>query len=168
MTDRPLLLDRLRALEELLEELATDPGDVPGDTDRLTAAVGTLREASQTIKRDARDELERLTDAPPAFDLPYAPAADADTMPRFEIDDRSVVMADHIVTRALTTGIGGTIEFPVVLFTFQASAPDGRGGKHLVTMAEVGLIGSPEVLRKAGIVVRDTCNASANRAEGRR
>lgn len=98
----------------------------------------------------------------PAVDLPYEDVPADVAALRFDLEGRPVLMADHVTARALVMRAEGAVAVtaPVLLLTFGIGTPSG-----LDDVAEVGLVGTPEILRKIGTLLRRTANAAANRAE---
>lgn len=105
----------------------------------------------------------------PTLDLPYedvapdlAEAAAENLRRSFGIDG-DVLIADHVVARALTLdGRSGPVRvtFPAVLNEFQV----GVAGKSPVPIAKVLFVGSGESVRGYGRLLRDTSNGAVNAA----
>lgn len=97
----------------------------------------------------------------PSHDLPYEEIPDGPIM----LDVDGMPMVDHIDVRATVMAVGDphapTATIPAVIFSFSV----GVVGAAPVKRAEVLFAGSPESLRRAGVVVRDACNGAANRVE---
>lgn len=76
-----------------------------------------------------------------------------------------MLVADTIVARAgvqrYDLAGGAKAIFPVLIFDF-ALGRMGQAPEHVVT---VGLLGTSEIMRKVGKVLRDTANGAANAAE---
>lgn len=74
-------------------------------------------------------------------------------------------IGDTVDVRAATLdGTTGNVHvrIPAVLLDFQIGSPQGT-----VVTAKVAFLGTAEVMRKFGILVRDSANAAVNRAAGR-
>lgn len=83
---------------------------------------------------------------------------------KWSLDGRDVVIADHVVARSLVSyGVGdvGKVSIPVLHLTFAVGVPGAPPNE----VAEIGLIGSPEGIRRIGKLLRDTANSAANAAE---
>jgi hypothetical protein len=96
----------------------------------------------------------------PTLDLDYEENPDS------EIVDVQVemVVADHVVARAGVQRLGGggmTAVVPLLVLDFG----QGRIGGPPVHQVTVGLLSTPEVMRKIGKILRDTANGAANAAE---
>lgn len=90
-------------------------------------------------------------------------AASAAVRERFQLDE-DIVVADHIIVRALTlTGGSGplTVRLPAVLHEFQV----GVSGQSPTTVAKIAYIGDVPTMRAYGRLVRDSANGAANAAE---
>jgi hypothetical protein len=93
-------------------------------------------------------------------DIPYEPVPDG------PIDIGAAgqfPMADHVNLRSFVflespPGLG---PLGGVIFTFQMGNPDGPP----LNVADVLYVGTPEVLRKLGTLLRDTLNGAANAVE---
>jgi hypothetical protein len=115
----------------------------------------TLREWSECIGAPS----EHL----PYEDTPAATRAMADELrDRFGIDD-DVLVADHIVAKAIVLdGQAGvlSVQLPGVLHEFAI----GQVGAAPLTTVKVLFIGPPDVVRSYGRLVRDTANGAVNAA----
>lgn len=131
---------------------------------RVRAVLDLLEAEGERIPYHAArrilDALQpRPTDA--QVDLPYQDQpADGELHRQLGLDP-SVVIADHVVVKAATMASPlGTI--PGVLHDFQHGHPD-RPPTPLVQVLYLG--GTPDLLRKYGVLVRDCANGAANRAQ---
>ncbi len=103
-------------------------------------------------------------------DLPFeetpadlASATAAAVRERFELDD-AIVVADHVVIRAMTlAGTSGPIQVrvPALMHDFQIGVP----GQAPATVASVAFLGDVASMRGYGRLVRDSANGAANAAE---
>lgn len=142
MTAAPLpdLFDAVTALAQALD-----------DGDDLTSAARAVVEAKARFGQ-------------PALDLPYEDVPGAPIPGTVDLDK----VADHLTVRAMTVPDIPGVAAAAFDFATTAPAPGlpprGPGHPPRTIMAPV-LIGTAPVLRKAGVIVRDTLNAAANRAE---
>lgn len=105
----------------------------------------------------------------PYEDQPHDSAAAAGAAmlrKRLELND-SVIVADHVVARALTFATGGPTLAPV-LGGIMLELALGTPGRPPTTVGEALYIGDADVLRKFGRLIRDTANGAANAIERHR
>jgi len=105
-------------------------------------------------------------------DLPFeatppdmAAAAAAAVRRQFQLDD-DLIVADHVVVKAVTLGGGsGPVEvrLPGLLHEFQI----GLAGRPPSTVAKIAYVGDVAAMRAYGRMVRDSANGAANAAEHR-
>lgn len=103
-------------------------------------------------------------------DLPFeetppdmAAAAAAAVREQFQLDE-DLIVADHVVVRAVTLdGSSGPlrVKLPGLLHEFQI----GIGGQPPSTVAKVAFLGDVTAVRGYGRLVRDSANGAANAAE---
>lgn len=107
----------------------------------------------------------------PTTNLPFqevpqdavAAAAGENIRRSFDIDS-DIVIADHVVVKALTlSGASGPIQvhLPALLHEFQVGVP----GRPPVEVAKVLFTGDTQSVRGFGRLVRDSANGAANAAE---
>lgn len=132
--------------------------------------TGPLRDLDDTCPKCGRrvgghtlDEYNACSDKP-ALDLPYEEIP-AGPIP-LTIGGEEIAWADHIHARSAVVGgssLGANLRvaLPAVFFTFEIGNPKGQPWP----VSEVAFVGPPDVLRKVGRVLRDTCNGAANAAE---
>lgn len=97
--------------------------------------------------------------------LPYAAVPDG-IIP-LTISGEAVAWADHMTARSAIIGgdeRGIKTRFPAVIFGFQMGMSEGP----LHEVSTTALVGTPEMMRKVGRILRDTCNGAANTVDPRR
>lgn len=125
-----------------LEELCPFDGRPIGDH--------TMREWSEHL------------DAPPHTDLPFEEVPDGPVMMRTA--DGQIPCADSVVARAIVfDGRQGAaiVRVPGLLLELQVGQP----GDAPRTFYQCAIVGTPEIMRKLGKLLRDTANGAANAAE---
>jgi hypothetical protein len=104
------------------------------------------------------------TDLPFEKTAPDMARAAADAVrEQFQLDG-DLIIADHIVAKAMTlAGSSGlvAVRLPALLHEFQV----GVAGQPPSTVAKVIYLGDAPTMRKYGRLVRDTANGAANAAE---
>jgi hypothetical protein len=134
--------------------------------DRLDEACGVCeRVAGDHTLREWATCLGTTTLDLPYEDTPPDVAATISNYVRrtYQLDD-DVLVADHIVARALTlAGASGPVELrvPGLLHEFQIGIPSGPPA----VVARVLFVGNPDSVRGYGRLIRDTANGAANAAE---
>lgn len=113
------------------------------------------------------DELDVCLGAS-ALDLRYEEVDGGEPVSlRWTLGDRNVVIADHVVARALVAGegVGPDTRLPLAVPVLHLEFLVGKPGAVPTPVGEIGLVGSPDGLRKMGKLFRDTANGAANAAE---
>lgn len=105
---------------------------------------------------------DHLVDQVPHTDLPFEHAPDGPVM--VDLGDEQLELVDTIMARAtILAGTAGPVDFvtPIAILDLQ----QGRAGDVPLQVRRVGVIGTPDSMRKLGKLVRDTFYAAANAAE---